>query len=444
MPELSPDQEVAKAAIHAFLGSGETLLALSGPAGTGKSTLVGQFLRETGSKVHLTATTHKAARVAADLAGGEAVTVHSLFGLRPVNDYATGETRLERSREPKAATGSLVVVDEASMVDRVLLDRLAQDAQELGLQILFVGDPYQLPPVADADGPPAVFDRVRTLKLATVHRQAAGNPIIALATALRGVLDGGPYPVIRPRGQAIQRLDRRAFGGRVRELFTGAEYAQDPNHCRLVAWTNARVQDLNRYVRGLLLGADAQRYPYLPGETLIVNEAVTNDDRVLLANEAPVVVQKATAGRFGEGEADLPGYWLEVADAQGDTHALFMPDDRGAAHRLLGDLRRQAQTLKATLAGDDHDAPVRAAWRRYFLAKESFTDLRPPHAVTTHKSQGSSYRHVLIQLEDIARAAPQPGDLLARLLYVTVTRAAETASCYGTLPGHLYGPTRSI
>lgn len=438
MQTLSPDQQRALDALHAFVAGPERVIALAGPAGTGKSTLIGRFLRETGIRVHLTATTHKAAAVAASLAGGEAVTVHSLFGLRPVNDHDTGETRLERRREPKATSGSLVVIDEASMVDLGLYARLAKDAESLDLKLLFVGDPYQLPPVSAADGPPAVFSQVPTLALTTVHRQAAGNPIIALATAFRGVIDGAPYPVIRPREPAIRRVDRAAFAGLVREHFTGSAYREDPDACRLLAWTNVRVNDLNAYVRGLLLGADARRFRFLPGETLIVNEALTSGEEVVLPNEARVAVLEARPDRFEDDGEAIEGYRLEVVDVSRERHELFVPDDWTEARRYLARLRRRAQALKAMDGADD--SKVRAAWRRFFEAREQFADLRPPHALTVHKSQGSTYGHVLIQVEDVARADGQPGHLMARLLYVAATRAALGAVFYGSLPGHLYGP----
>lgn len=438
MFDLSPDQQEALDALHAFTTSGsERVIALSGPAGTGKSTLIGRFLRETNRRtVRLTATTHKAAAVASALSGSEAMTVHKLFGLRPVNDHDTGETRLERRAAPLAECGSLVVVDEASMVDRALFQRLAADAEELDLQLLFVGDPYQLPPVSESEGVPPVFVVAPTLHLRTVHRQAADNPIIGLASAFRAVLDGAPYPVIRPRGAAIHRLDRKAFAGQIRERFTGRDYAADPDHARLVAWTNARVNDLNAYVRALLLGPDATRWKYLPGETLIVNEAVVEDEKVVLPNESRVTVQRAEADTLPDSE--LTGYRLEVSDLGGRSHELFVPDDARRARWHLAKLRDRALALKAAQPVDEN--AVRAAWRDYFETKERLTDLRPTHAVTVHKSQGSTYRHVLVQTEDIGRALNQPAHLLARLLYVATTRASETASFYGGLPSALYAP----
>ena len=445
MPNLSPDQADALAALHTFTRSRERLLALSGPAGTGKSFLIGQFLRETDAKVSLSGTTHKAAKVAAELAGGGAVTVHSLFGLRPINDYHTGQTRLERRSKVKAEPGSLVIIDEASMIDSKLFKQLVADAETLDLKLLFIGDPYQLPPVSEA-GPPVIFDTVTTLSLTVVHRQAEDNPIIGLATGFRRVLDGGSYPVIRPCQRAIQRVDRQAFGGLVKELFTSADYQRDPDYCRLVAWTNLRTRDLNTYVRSLLLGDEARRYPYLPGETLLVNEAISANDELLLANETLVTVREAASGGFTDDDGTLPGYWLVVSESGKAPLELFVPDDHTEARRHLAILRNRAAKLRKSLDDTPEDAAldrqVRTAWARYFAAKEAFADLRPPHAVTVHKSQGSTYRHVLIQVEDIARAAAQPEHLLARLLYVATTRAAETAAFYGSLPAHLYGPTR--
>ncbi|NCA71928.1 MAG: hypothetical protein EOM91_17990, partial [Sphingobacteriia bacterium] len=127
----------------------------------------------------------------------------------------------------------------------------------------------------------------------------------------------------------------------------------------------------------------------------------------------------------------------EVSSADGRRLDLFVPDDMRAVQRYLGRLRGQAAALKAS-GGDEAD--VRRAWRTYFETRERLVDLRPPHALTVHKAQGSTYGHVLIQVEDIARAADQSDHLLARLLYVAATRAAQTATFYGAMPGHLYGP----
>ncbi|MEA1050477.1 DEAD/DEAH box helicase [Lamprobacter modestohalophilus] len=440
MIALSPDQERALARLHAFSrDQSEHTLALSGPAGSGKSTLIGRFLRETDRMVQLSATTNKAAAVAAALAGEPTgQTIHKLLGLRPVRDYRNGTNKLRPSGQSKVGMGELVLIDEASMVDRTLYTCLLECAEENALQLLFVGDPYQLPPVDDGDQP-MVFETTETLMLETVHRQAEQSPVLALATRFRAVLDGADYPVIRPHGEALQRFELKAFGARVRELFSSKDYSDDPDHCRLLAYTNARVHQLNTYVRQFLLGADAKRYAFLPGERLIANEPLIESGEVRLSNNTAIVVQRTEQSRFKDAGFEIPGWQLEIAEAgAGDPLSVFVADDQALARQYLASLKQQA--LRAKQQGSD--SATRAAWQRYFRATEQFADLRPPYASTVHKSQGSTYQHVLIHLEDIARTVDQPNGLLARLLYVSITRAVQSAGFFGRLPQHLYAHGR--
>jgi len=71
-------------------------------------------------------------------------------------------------------------------------------------------------------------------------------------------------------------------------------------------------------------------------------------------------------------------------------------------------------------------------WHNYYTVKEFFADLRPPHASTVHKSQGSTYKKVFIDLVDIG--ANHVSEEVARMLYVAITRASEEVILYGDLP----------
>ncbi len=83
----------------------------------------------------------------------------------------------------------LLIVDEISMVER----RLGEDLLSFGVPVLVLGDPAQLPPIKDT----GFFTGVEPdVMLTEIHRQAKGDPIIALASVYRG----GEIPCRMTRG----------------------------------------------------------------------------------------------------------------------------------------------------------------------------------------------------------------------------------------------------
>ena len=442
---LSPDQGIALSEILEFAQSTRPAHALSGPAGTGKTYLLGWVLANADRNIRLTATTNKAANVIAQLApGSEARTIHHLLGLQPEADHRKGRMVLKAKRDPKVKPRELVVVDEASMVDSDLLRVIHSYAAEIGFQVLYVGDSYQLPPIFEAQSP--AFAMVPTSHLTTVHRQALDNPILAAATDFRRVLDGEPFPVMQGQERGLMEADGGQFVDWMLAEFDSGAYEDDGDHCRALAWTNRRVIELNRLIRRRLIGPEADRWPILPGETFVVNEALMEDDELLFPTESRVRVSRVSASTMTDKETGIQvaGHWCDVANRQ-NAGELFVPQDREAAAALLGayarkgrELARQCDAWKK--AGHspppDLDAERRAAWREFFAWKGRMADLRPPHACTVHKSQGSTFNLAFIDLADIGRCTR--ADLVARLTYVALTRPREVAVFTGELPARLY------
>ncbi|MFA5927211.1 MAG: AAA family ATPase [Patescibacteria group bacterium] len=126
-------------------------LFITGRAGTGKSTLLEHFRLHTKKKLVVLAPTG----VAALNVKGQ--TIHSFFGFRP--DITPQKIKQLKSTDKKAKTCKkleMIVIDEISMVRADLLDcidkfmRLNGNHQNLpfgGVQMIFIGDLYQLPPV---------------------------------------------------------------------------------------------------------------------------------------------------------------------------------------------------------------------------------------------------------------------------------------------------------
>lgn len=132
---------------------GSRSLFIGGKAGTGKSTLLQYFQENTGKNIAVLAPTG----IAAINVGGQ--TVHSFFGFKP------GITLDKVKAKPKADTQlyrnlHTIVIDEVSMLRADLLDCLEkflrlngpQPKQSFGgVQMIFIGDLMQLPPVVSRE-----------------------------------------------------------------------------------------------------------------------------------------------------------------------------------------------------------------------------------------------------------------------------------------------------
>jgi len=183
--ELAPEQVDA---VRLALTS--KVAVLTGGPGCGKSFTVRSVValaQARGARVVLAAPTGRAAKRLAELTGHEARTIHRLLELRPGGDAA-----YDRDRPLEA---DLVVVDEASMVDLLLANKLVK-AVAPGTHLLLVGDVDQLPSVgagevlrdllAEATGVPRV-------RLTKVFRQAETSGVVSNAHRI----NRGDYPLVR-------------------------------------------------------------------------------------------------------------------------------------------------------------------------------------------------------------------------------------------------------
>ncbi len=171
--ELAPEQQEA-----VRLALTRKVAVLTGGPGCGKSFTVRsvvELARAKKAKVLLAAPTGRAAKRLAELTGAEASTVHRLLELKPGGDAA-----YDRDRPLDA---DLVVVDEASMLDLLLANKLVK-AVPPGAHLLFVGDVDQLPSVGAgevlrdllSEGSP-----VPAVRLTRVFRQAQESGVVTNA-----------------------------------------------------------------------------------------------------------------------------------------------------------------------------------------------------------------------------------------------------------------------
>jgi len=180
---LAPEQE---AAVRLTLT--ERVAVLTGGPGCGKSYTVRAIValaRAKHARVLLAAPTGRAAKRLAELAGLEAATLHRLLQLRP-----GGDAVFDRDHPLDA---DLVVVDEASMLDVLLANKLVK-AIPPGAHLLLVGDVDQLPSVGAGEvlRDFLAAERLPRVRLTHVFRQAQQSGVVTNAHRI----NAGQHPVI--------------------------------------------------------------------------------------------------------------------------------------------------------------------------------------------------------------------------------------------------------
>ena len=419
---LSQTQWAALQQLEQFAHSTERLYLLTGYAGTGKTTLLQALitrLREQGDKreIVLTAFSNKATKVLSLMASHwgleiDCMTCCKLLGLRPVIDEQTGTQvfQPERHQDSQIDRYDFVVVDECSMINEEMWGLLVQAVSNLygRTQLLFVGDPAQLPPVGERESPcfRQIFHRS---DLTEVVRY--GGAIALLAEDIRRNLERPHFPCFQ--NNANSDLTTGSFVARRRpweklliRAFSSQAYQNDPDQVRALAYTNRRVNQLNQMIRAAIYSASAPRF--VCGERLIANTPCVEADAILLQTSAECEVINVMEGQAGPWLVWL----LDVETEDNQYRTLRVLHERSKADFQLK-LQGYAEEKR---------------WLEFWDLKELFHDVSYAYSLTIHKSQGSTFQDVFVDLPNmmINRNIVERN----QLCYVAFTRAANRLFLY--------------
>jgi exodeoxyribonuclease V alpha subunit len=173
------------------------VMIITGGPGTGKTTIIHAILQiysRLGIRILLAAPTGRAAKRMSEATGHEARTLHRLL------EYSMQKGGFQRN-EHHPLECDLLIVDEASMIDTLLMYHLVK-AVPSGATLLLVGDVNQLPSVGPGNVLGDLIDSgaVPVVKLNEIFRQAEKSLIIVNAHRI----NQGVVPDLRPSGQGLE------------------------------------------------------------------------------------------------------------------------------------------------------------------------------------------------------------------------------------------------
>ena len=389
--EINP--QFAKALELMEEGSGNVFV--TGRAGTGKSTLLEYFRSITSKNIVVLAPTG----VAAVNISGQ--TIHSFFGFRPDVTVEKVKMQAKRKTAPIYKNLDAIVIDEISMVRADLLDCIDEflriNGKEPGLpfggiQMIFIGDLYQIPPVVTADEY-LIFDEyyyseyffesrvyaeieIEHLELEKIYRQSDPN-FIALLNKIRN--------------KTIAEEDIGLISWNYISESTAL-----PKDTIYLTTTNAMAEERNK-----------EELLKLPGKPDVFEAEISGEiDRKHFPAEELLVLKKGAQVMLLNN--DSAGRWINgtigtVVGIEEDSLEVKLSDGpieevkpfKWNVYRFYWD--QDSKSVAADNVGSFRQFPLKLAW-----------------AITIHKSQGKTFDNVAI---DLGR-----GTFASGQLYVALSR----------------------
>lgn len=409
-------------------------LLISGSAGVGKTFLVNELIKALATKIPLSrkifcsAPTNKAVAVVKEKVDErvnlEFTTVHSALKVKKAIDYKTGAISFKpyfSEKYPPLKGVSLLIIDESSMLNTELLGYIETHASKNNTVVIFIGDQKQLNPVGEEISPVFAADYPE-VELTEIIRQGAGNPIIDLSRDLESMVS-----------KVDNRVDDQGyiFSNNLGQVVETLAAVNGTDDLKYLAWTNKEVDLINKMVRLRIYGPSPSKVEL--GETLVFNEPYkeeyyTNQE---IKVETVEVREKEfsypsgkTKGLFEKltvfSPIKLKYYSInkkmsEVTMQMEDNIIVIHEESQAVYDKLLKDLAKMCIARVID-------------WVDFYKFKEGFADMKYNHAITVHKSQGSTYKQAIVNIKNIGLNKNRTER--SRLLYTAITRASKLLILY--------------
>lgn len=443
------------------------IVGLTGAGGTGKTFITKYIINHckySNSVIKCTSPTHKACRVFSNAIGGKDVdTIQSTFGLRldlKLEDFDPSNPQFNPMSKPKIDNVKLLIIDESSMLPTKLVTFICNECKDHNIKILFIGDSFQLSPVNETKS--IAFDRCSVVySLNQIVRQKESNPVGILLGLLRDDIKNKSYSFLEyinknigiinynDIGEGFSICNTQNFKQLIDNSFSNEEYTRNIDMYRIIAYTNNCVTSWNNYIRNSII-KDSEKNIITKNDLIMSYETIVNEFLETVINNSEEYIINDIVD-YVDDKYGFKGFLIKFQLVNGGriTRPLFVLDHRDKFtiqlyHKTITDL---VNIAKSATRG------VRVSkWKDYYNFKKKYLlatnivnkygkilhsrDLDYGFAITAHKSQGSTYDTVFVDINDMVydkNGHPYSNlDELLRRLYVACSRAQkELILCYG-------------
>lgn len=431
--------------------------ALTGAAGTGKTYLVKALILNSSmsySLIGLAAPTHKACRVLGEsihISGVKVNTIQSDLGLRlnfDIEKFDPNNPPFDPKGKIKIGNYKLYIVDEASMINRGLCMFLEKTCVSNKCKIIFIGDESQLPPVNEKYS--SAFRGIKTSSLKQIVRQGDDNPVSYLLELLR-------YDIIHKSYEFLKYIQRfrskfnddytkgyqvctpQEFNQIVYNNFNDEELTTNVDYAKVIAYTNSCVSSWNKFIRNAII-EDSNRSVLTKNDLIISYVTIVNQfNECIIKNSEEYIIKDIV--NYVDPVYQLNGFMVKFQAIHGGdiTTPLFVIDhsDKYTIQKYVNISNSMIDAAKSARASIKSQK-----WKDYYSFKENcllLTNIMNQNgqiiysrsldygfALTSHKSQGSTFDTSLVDVNDIVYDKyGQPytdAEEVNRRLYVAASR----------------------
>jgi len=375
------------------------VLVITGGPGTGKTTIINtiiNLLELEGNEILLAAPTGRAAKRITEATGKEAQTIHRLLELNYLNEGS--KSQVFQKNEDNPIEADVVIIDEASMVDILLINSLLK-AILPGTRLILVGDADQLPSVGPGNVLKDIIrsNCIKIVKLTEIFRQAEKSAIITNAHRI----NNGLYPILDKKDNDfffMSRVHPENVIETIIQLTTKRipKYINSDNKNDIQVLTPMRksplgINSLNQILQNALNPPDESK-----NEEEFKNIIYREGDKVMQIKNNYNMVWRIKDERG-----------VEIEEGVG----IFNGD---------GGIISNINTKDSTITVIFDDGKI------VDYDNTQLDELELAYAITIHKSQGSEYPVVILPIYS------GPPMLMSRnLLYTAVTRAKKLVIIVG-------------